>query len=104
MILSDLTYLENTADEVVGGRGFTTNTSIILNKKVTADVNENYFKKVATDLSGLTGNVSEVTGNADANAGGNECRPTFSSIVFSAQSEPGSSGSFVNAIAVVGPC
>jgi hypothetical protein len=100
MILSDLTYLENTVDEVVGGRGFTTNTNILLNKKVTGDVNESFFKKVATDLSGLTGNVAEVTGNADAMAG-NEKIPTFSSIVFSAQAEPGMSGSFVNAIAAV---
>lgn len=93
MIISDLNYLENTSEEIFGGRGVNINSTFALNKTVSASVNETFNKTVSTNLGGLQGNVAEVTGTSDAR--GNN---TFTSIVFGTQTEPGVSESLVNAI------
>jgi hypothetical protein len=95
MIISDLNYLENTSEEIFGGRGVEINSNFNLNKNVSASVNESFNKTVTTNLGGLQGNVAEVTGTSDAS--GNN---TFTSIVFGTQTEPGRSESLVNAISV----
>jgi hypothetical protein len=94
MIISDLNYLENTSEEIFGGRGININSQFNLDKRVNANVNvnENFNKTFSANLGGLNGNVAEVLGTADAQ--GNN---TFTSIIFGTQTEENSSESFVNA-------
>ena len=98
MIISDLNYLENTSEEIFGGRGVEITSNFNLNKNVSANVNESFNKTITTNLGGLQGNVAEVTGTSDAS--GNN---TFTSIVFGTQTEPGRSESLVNAISASKP-
>ncbi len=94
MIISDLNYLENTSEEIFGGRGININSTFTLNKNVAANVNinENFNKNFNANTAGINGNVAEVLGTADAQ--GNN---TFTSIIFGTQTEENSSESFVNA-------
>jgi hypothetical protein len=96
MIISDLNYLENTSEEIFGGRGININSTFKLNKDVVANVkvDEQFKKAVDLDLTGLKGNGAEVLGSSDAQ--GNN---TFTSIIFGTQTEEYSSESFVNASA-----
>jgi len=96
MIISDLNYLEDATQEIVGGVGININSTFKLTKDVTANVgvNEAFNKTVKLDLGGLNGNGAEVLGTADAT--GNN---TFTSIIFGVQTEDGKSESFVNASA-----
>jgi hypothetical protein len=96
MIISDLNYLEDATQEIVGGVGININSTFKLNKDVNANVNikEVFNKTVKLDLGGLKGNGAEVLGTADAS--GNN---TFTSIIFGVQTEDGKSESFVNASA-----
>ena len=93
MIISDLNYLEDATQEIVGGVGVTINSNFTLNKTVTANVSETFTKTITTNLGGLQGNVAEVVGSSDAT--GNN---TFTSIIFGTQTDPGRSESLVNAI------
>ena len=93
MIISDLNYLEDATQEIVGGVGVTINSNFTLNKTVTANVSETFTKTISTNLGGLQGNVAEVVGSSDAT--GNN---TFTSIIFGTQTDPGRSESLVNAI------
>lgn len=94
MIISDLNYLENTSEEIFGGRGININSRFVLNKDVNATVrvNEQFTKAFNVNTAGINGNVAEVLGSSDAQ--GNN---TFTSIIFGTQTEPGTSESFVNA-------
>jgi hypothetical protein len=96
MIISDLNYLEDATQEIVGGEGININSRFTLNKNVNANVNikEVFNKTVKLDLDGLKGNGAEVLGTADA-VGEN----TFTSIIFGVQTEDRKSESFVNASA-----
>lgn len=93
MIISDLNYLENTSEEIFGGRGTNIQNLYTANKYVTAVVNESFTKTVTTNLGGLQGNVAELVVSADAS--GNN---TFTSVIGGVQTEPGRSETFVNAI------
>ncbi len=94
MIISDLNYLENSSEEIFGGRGVQIASDFNLNKNVVANVNETFNKTVSTNLGGLQGNVAEVAGTSDARGSNN----TFTSIIFGTQTERDSSESLVNAI------
>jgi hypothetical protein len=93
MIISDLNYLENTSEEIFGGRGTNINNFYTATKTVTAVVNESFTKEVVTNLGGLVGNVAELVVSSDAS--GNN---TFTSVIGGVQTEPGRSETFVNAI------
>ncbi|MEH2247737.1 hypothetical protein [Nostoc sp.] len=93
MIISDLNYLENTSEEIFGGRGTDIRNYYTSNKTVFANVDESYTKVVHTYLGGLNGNVAEAVFSADAS--GNN---TFSSVIGGTQTEKGRSETFVNAI------
>jgi hypothetical protein len=95
MIISDLNYLENTSEEVLGGRGTNIQNLFITNKQVIAVVNESFTKTVTTNLGGLQGNTAELVVSADAT--GND---TFTSVIGGVQTEGDRSETFVNAISV----
>ncbi|MBG1259207.1 hypothetical protein [Nostoc commune] len=98
MIISDLNYLENTSEEIFGGRGTNIDNLFVTNKTVTANVDETFTKTITTNLGGLTGNVAELVVSADA-TGDN----TFSSVIGGVQTEVGISETFVNAISATIP-
>ena len=93
MIISDLNYLENTSEEILGGRGTNIQNFYTADKRVTAVVNESFTKTVTTNLRGLTGNVAELVVSADST--GNR---TFTSVIGGVQTEDNRSETFVNAI------
>ncbi|MCC5601031.1 hypothetical protein [Nostoc favosum] len=93
MVISDLNYLENSLEEIFGGRGTNINNSYTATKTVTANVDETFTKTITTNLGGLTGNVAELVVSADA-TGDN----TFSSVIGGVQTEANRSETFVNAI------
>lgn len=93
MIISDLNYLENTSEEIFGGRGTAIANVYTSDKRVRADVVESYTKTVSTYLGGLNGNVAEAVFSADATGG-----DTFSSVIGGTQTENDRSETFVNAI------
>ncbi|AUB35914.1 hypothetical protein COO91_01807 [Nostoc flagelliforme CCNUN1] len=94
MIISDLNYLENTSEEILGGRGTNIANVYTADKRVTAVVNESFTKTVTTNLNGIQGNTAELVVSADAT--GNR---TFSSVIGGVQVEDDRSETFVNAIA-----
>jgi hypothetical protein len=93
MIISDLNYLENTSEEIVGGRGTKIENFFFTDKVVRADVNEKFVKTIDTNLGGIEGNVAELVVSADAT--GNR---TFTSVIGGVQTEDNRSETFVNAI------
>ncbi len=95
MIISDLNYLENTSEEIFGGRGTNTvnNNSSVTDVKTT--VNETFNKNFNINSAGVQGNVAEFNVSADADG-----PRTFTSLVASAQTEVGRSESFANGTAV----
>ncbi|MEH1844192.1 MAG: hypothetical protein V7L25_04040 [Nostoc sp.] len=93
MIISDLNYLENTSEEIFGGRGTAIANTYSAYKRVRSDVVESYTKTVSTYLGALNGNVAEAVFSADA-TGPN----TFSSVIGGTQTETDRSETFVNAI------
>ncbi|MBD2247025.1 hypothetical protein [Nostoc sp. FACHB-888] len=93
MIISDLNYLENTSEEILGGRGTNIQNFFFTNKLVKADVNEKFVKTIDTNLDGIEGNVAELVVSADAT--GNR---TFTSVIGGVQTEDNRSETFVNAI------
>jgi hypothetical protein len=95
MIISDLNYLENTSEEVFGGRGTNINNIFTSDKVVKAVVDESYTKSVTTNLGGLTGSTSELVVSSDASG-----KSTFTSVIGGVQTEEGRSETFVNAISV----
>jgi hypothetical protein len=95
MIISDLNYLEDATQEIVGGRGINMNSNYTVAKTVTASVNETITKTLDTNLGGLEGNVAQVIATADAREG----NITFTSIIAGAQTESNSSESFVQIVA-----
>ena len=95
MIISDLNYLEDATQEIVGGRGINMNSNFTVSKTVTADVTESITKTLDTNLGGLEGNVAQVIGTADARGG----NVTFTSIIGGAQTESNSSESFLQIVA-----
>ncbi|KAB8333288.1 hypothetical protein SD80_015720 [Scytonema tolypothrichoides VB-61278] len=98
MIISDLNYLENTSEEIFGGRG--TNIANVNTTNVTSviSINETIVKTVVTNIGGVVGSTAEFTASADAS--GNN---TFSSVTAGAQTEPGRSESFATGIAISRP-
>jgi hypothetical protein len=98
MIISDLNYLVNTSEEILGGRGTNIANTYTATKTVTANVNENFTKTITTNLGGLTGNVAELVVSADAT--GNR---TFTSVIGGVQVEGNRSETFVNAISATTP-
>jgi len=94
MIISDLNYLENTSEEILGGRGTNINNFYTATKTVVATVNETFTKTVTTNLNGIQGNTAELVVSADAT--GNR---TFSSVIGGVQVEDDRSETFVSAIA-----
>ncbi|MCC5623371.1 hypothetical protein [Nostoc sp. CHAB 5715] len=93
MIISDINYLENSFEEIFGGRGTSIDNLFVTNKTVTANVDETFTKTITTNLGGLTGNVAELVVSADA-TGDN----TFTSVIGGVQTENNRSETFVNAI------
>jgi hypothetical protein len=93
MIISDLNYLENTSEEILGGRGTNIDNFFRTNKIVNANVNETFNKTINTNLNGIQGNVAELVVSADAT--GNR---TFTSVIGGVQTEDNRSETFVNAI------
>ncbi len=96
MIISDLSYLENTSEEIFGGRGTTIRNTFTSDKRVRAVVDETYTKTVTTNLGGLRGYTAELVVSSDATSG----RGTFTSVIGGVQTERGRSETFVNAISV----
>jgi hypothetical protein len=94
MIISDLNYLENTSEEILGGRGTNIDNFFRTNKIVNANVNETFNKTINTNLNGIQGNTAELVVSADAD--GNR---TFTSVIGGVQVEDNRSETFVNAIA-----
>ncbi|MGF1935086.1 MAG: hypothetical protein RM347_011885 [Nostoc sp. ChiQUE02] len=90
MIISDLNYLENTSEEVIGGATFTANKNV----NIVVNVNEkiNITKNITSYVS-LTGNVA--TAESGATAFGNN---TLAESFGFANADPYSSSS--NAFAV----
>ncbi|MBD0387631.1 MAG: hypothetical protein ICV54_14205 [Nostoc sp. C3-bin3] len=93
MIISDLNYLENTSEEILGGRGTDIRNFFRTDKVVNANVNETFTKTINTNLNGIQGNVAELVVSADAT--GNR---TFTSVIGGVQTEDNRSETFVNAI------
>lgn len=94
MIINDLNYFEDAAEEVLGGRGTNIANIYTANKTVTAVVNETFTKTITTNLNGLQGRVAELVISADAD--GNNA---FTSVIGGVQVENGRTETFVNAIA-----
>ena len=97
MIISDLNYMEVAAEEVAGSRGIDVNSNGVVNFAGNIDIDEDIFKKITVDTSGVTAGSStaQVTGTSDATG-----FSTFSNIVFFTQTEEGNSQSGVNATSV----
>ena len=97
MIISDLNYMEVAAEEVAGSRGINVNSNGFVNFGANIDVDEDIFKKITVDTSGISNGSStaQVTGTSDASG-----FSTFSNIVFFTQTDPGRSESGVNATSV----
>ncbi|MCC5664991.1 hypothetical protein LC653_13945 [Nostoc sp. CHAB 5784] len=94
MVISDLNYLENTSEEILGGRGTNIANIFTADKRVTAVVDERFNKVVNTNLNGIQGNTAELVVSADATGD-----RTFSSVIGGVQVEDNRSETFVNAIA-----
>ena len=95
MIISDLNYLEITSEEIFGGRGTNTVNNNRSVTRVVTRVDENFNKNFNINSQGVQGNVAEFNVSADATG-----PRTFTSLVASAQTEPGRSESFANGTAV----
>ncbi|MCC5643678.1 hypothetical protein LC607_12115 [Nostoc sp. CHAB 5824] len=95
MIISDLNYLENTSEEIFGGRGTDTFNRNNSATRVVTRVSEVFRKDFIINSAGVQGNVAEFNASADATG-----PRTFTSLIASAQTEPGRSESFANGSAV----
>jgi N-methylhydantoinase A/oxoprolinase/acetone carboxylase beta subunit len=90
MIISDLNYLENTSEEIIGGLGGT----FTVAKNVGAVVNLAYTQSTNVSAN-VSGNTAGVTGTA--NATGNN---TYTNVLGGTSTTSGSSSSFLEAVSV----